>query len=54
MKEHNKMDKDAYDELNRKVSIVDIEIGEHDLILRQDLDIALSPYIAPEEPTKQH
>eukprot|EP00351_Strombidinopsis_sp_SopsisLIS2011_P002166 CAMPEP_0116878060 /NCGR_PEP_ID=MMETSP0463-20121206/9801_1 /TAXON_ID=181622 /ORGANISM="Strombidinopsis sp, Strain SopsisLIS2011" /LENGTH=77 /DNA_ID=CAMNT_0004525885 /DNA_START=1117 /DNA_END=1350 /DNA_ORIENTATION=+ len=48
------MDADAYDELNRKVSILDIEIGEHDLILRQDLDVPLTPYVAPEEPSKQN
>ena len=47
MDNHIKMDEDQYDELNRKESILDIDISGKDLILRLDLDIPLSPYTPP-------
>ena len=39
------MDDQMWDSLNRKVSVLDIEIGEQEVILRADIDVALSPYI---------
>lgn len=47
MQNHLKMDKDAYDAVNRKLSIYDIELGARDIILRLDLDIPLSKFQAP-------
>jgi len=41
------MNKDVYDQLNRKLSVYDIELGAKDIILRLDLDIPLSKFIAP-------
>lgn len=42
-----KMDADQYDGINRKLSIYDIELGARDIILRLDLDIALSKFVEP-------
>lgn len=47
MDNHLKMDENMYDELNRKESILDINISGKDLILRLDLDVPLSPYTPP-------
>jgi 23S rRNA pseudoU1915 N3-methylase RlmH len=49
MQNHIKMDAEQYDNINRKLSIYDIELGARDIILRLDLDIALSKFT---EPTK--
>jgi len=47
MDNHITMDSNMFDQLNRKVSIQDIDVGEQDLILRLDLDVPLSQYIPP-------
>ena len=47
MQNHLKMDSNRYDEINRKLSIYDIELGARDIILRLDLDIPLSKFIEP-------
>lgn len=47
MKNHLKMDANRYDEINRKLSIYDIELGARDIILRLDLDIPLSKFVEP-------
>ena len=41
------MNEEKYDELNRLESILDIDISGKDLVLRLDLDVPLSAYIAP-------
>lgn len=41
------MDADQYDEINRKLSIYDIELGALDIVLRLDLDIPLSKFTPP-------
>jgi len=38
------MDADAFEKLNRKMSILDIDISELDVVLRMDLDVPLSAY----------
>jgi len=45
MENHLKMDAEAFEKLNRKVSILDIDIGELDVVLRTDLDVPLTPYV---------
>ena len=50
MQNHLKMDRDAYDAVNRKLSIYDIELGARDIILRLDLDIPLSKFTPPAKP----
>ena len=47
MQNHIKMDASQYDNINRKLSIYDIELGARDIILRLDLDIALSKFTQP-------
>ena len=47
MDNHLIMDANMFDQLNRKVSILDIDVGEQDLILRADLDVPLSQFIPP-------
>lgn len=49
MKNHIEMNADQYDIINRKLSIFDIDLGSQDLILRLDLDVALSPFVAPQK-----
>ena len=49
MDNHTKMNEDAYDDLYRKESILDIDISGKDLILRLDLDVPLSEYVPPSE-----
>lgn len=46
MENHLKMDADAFEKLNRKMSILDMEIGELDVVLRMDLDVPLTPFVA--------
>ena len=45
MDNHIKMDDAMFDSLNRKVSVLDIDISEQEIILRADLDVPLSPYV---------
>ena len=47
MQNHLKMVANQYDEINRKLSIYDIEFGAKDIILRLDLDIPLSKFVGP-------
>lgn len=47
MKNHIKMDGKQWDIINRKLSVYDIDIGSKDLVLRLDLDVALSPFKPP-------
>ena len=44
---HTKMDQEQYDELHRLESILDIDISGKDVIMRLDLDVPLTPYVAP-------
>ena len=39
------MDAAAFEKLNRKVSILDIEVAEQDIVLRTDLDVPLTNYV---------
>ena len=34
-----------FDCLNRKVSIMDIDFGDKEIILRTDLDVPLNPFV---------
>lgn len=45
MENHLKMDHATFEKLNRKLSILDIDIGELDVVLRTDLDVPLTPYV---------
>jgi len=45
------MDADAYEELHRRKSIRDVEISNKDLLIRMDLDVALSPFEPPPPPS---
>ena len=45
MDNHLEMNEETFDCLNRKVSILDIDSAEQEIILRTDLDIPLSPFI---------
>lgn len=47
MQNHLKMDQEMYDQINRKLSLYDIDFSSKDLILRLDLDIPLSKFTAP-------
>ena len=47
MQNHLKMDPDMYDQINRKLSLFDIDISSKDLVLRLDLDVPLSKFTAP-------
>jgi hypothetical protein len=47
MQNHIQMDAGQYDCINRKLSIYDIELGSKDIVLRLDLDIALSKFVPP-------
>jgi hypothetical protein len=38
------MDEVAFEKLNRKKSLLDIDITEQDVILRLDLDVPLTPF----------
>lgn len=41
------MDALQYDEVNRKLSIYDIELGAKDVVLRLDLDLNLTKFTPP-------
>lgn len=45
MENHLKMNAEVFDQLNRKVSILDIDVGELEVVLRTDLDVPLTPYV---------
>ena len=45
MDNHNIMNMEMFDTLNRKVSILDIDFAEQEVILRADLDIPLSIFV---------
>lgn len=45
MDNHIKMNEECFDTLNRKVSIMDIDFAEQEVILRADLDIPMSPFV---------
>lgn len=47
MENHEVMDRDAYDQLNRRESLRDIEINNQDVIMRLDLDVPLTEYQPP-------
>jgi hypothetical protein len=47
MDNHEVMDRDAYDGLNRRQSIRDERLNNRDVIMRLDLDIPLTPYEPP-------
>ena len=42
---HLTMNTEMWDSLNRKMSVLDIDIAEQEIILRTDLDVALSSYV---------
>ena len=46
MENHLHMDAEAFEKLNRKMSILDMDISELDVVLRMDLDVPLSAYTA--------
>jgi hypothetical protein len=46
MRNHLKMDCAAFEKLNRKVSVLDIDIADMEVVLRTDLDVPLTPYQA--------
>ena len=35
----------AFEKLNRKVSILDIDISDQEVVLRADLDVPLTPFV---------
>ncbi len=39
------MDAAAFEKLNRKVSILDIDVADQDVILRADLDVPMTPFV---------
>jgi hypothetical protein len=45
MENHLKMDAEMFDTLNRKVSILDIDVAELEVVLRTDLDVPLAPFL---------
>jgi hypothetical protein len=47
MTNHTKMDSSQWDQVNRKLSVYDIELGNKDVVLRLDLDVPLSPFVPP-------
>lgn len=47
MDNHEKMDKAQYDQLLHLESVLDIEVGGKDLVVRLDLDVPLSHYTPP-------
>ncbi len=44
MENHLTMDAEMFDSLNRKVSVLDIDVGELEVVLRMDLDVPLTPF----------
>ena len=45
MDNHITMDRETFDTLNRKVSILDIDSAEQEVILRADLDVPMSQFV---------
>ena len=45
MDNHITMNEETFDTLNRKVSILDIDVAEQEVILRADMDIPMQPFI---------
>ena len=45
MDNHITMNDETFDQLNRKVSILDIDFAEQEVILRADLDIPMQPFV---------
>merc|ERR1712060_287708 len=45
MDNHITMDAERFDTLNRKKSIMDVDIADQEVILRVDLDVPLNPFI---------
>lgn len=44
MDNHHIMGADAFEKLNRKKSVIDIDIAEQAVVLRTDLDVPLTPF----------
>ena len=44
MDNHLKMDAEMFDVLNRKISILDIDVAELEVVLRTDLDVPLTSF----------
>lgn len=44
MENHLNMNEVAFEQLNRKVSILDLDVNDQDVVMRVDLDVPLSPY----------
>lgn len=44
MDNHVEMNDETFDTLNRKVSILDIDIADKEVILRADIDVPLNPF----------
>lgn len=44
MDNHQHMDSSAFEKLNRKKSILDIDVAEMDVVVRTDLDVPLTPF----------
>jgi hypothetical protein len=44
MENHLNMDAVQFEQLNRLVSVLDIDINDQDVVLRADMDVPLSPY----------
>lgn len=47
MENHEKMDRKKYDDLLHLESVLDIDVAGKDIIVRLDLDVPLSNYVAP-------
>lgn len=45
MDNHITMNEETFDTLNRKVSILDIDLAEQEVILRADLDVPMQPFV---------
>lgn len=45
MDHHITMDETMFDTLNRKVSVLDIDLAEQEVILRADLDVPMQPFV---------
>ena len=45
MENHLRMDRATFEKLNRKLSILDMDVGELDVVLRTDLDVPLTSYV---------
>ena len=44
MDNHLNMNAEAFEKLNRKVSVLDMDVNDQDVVLRVDLDVPLSAY----------